>query len=347
DILRETVALAGQDSLVVVTAKVLDPTGYGRILRTEQGEMVAIREQKDATPGELEIDEINSGIMAAPCVRWRTWLKNITADNLQGELYLTDAIPAALTDKVRVSTVMSHNEDEISGINDRRQLARLERAYQRLQADELMLAGTTLADPERIDVRGTLTVGQDVYIDVNAVFEGSVTLGDGTRIGPNCWLNECTLADGVEVLANSMIDQSSVGSGARIGPFARLRPQSVVGDNVHVGNFVEIKKSNLADGAKVNHLTYVGDTDVGARVNVGAGTITCNYDGVNKHRTVIEADAFIGSGTMLVAPVVVGAGATIGAGSTISRDAPANALTFNRAKSRTVDGWLRPTKKLS
>jgi bifunctional UDP-N-acetylglucosamine pyrophosphorylase/glucosamine-1-phosphate N-acetyltransferase len=345
DTLKRAVASAEAGRLAVVSARVSDPSGYGRILRNANDDVVAIREHKDATPQERDVDEINSGIMAAPAAALRRWLDALKPNNTQGELYLTDIVELALADNVVAEGVIAPDEDQISGVNDRVQLARLERVFQRRAAEQLMLSGVTLADPLRLDIRGTVETGGDVTIDVNVVLEGRVVLGAGCRIGPNCVIRDAVLGADVEVLPNSIIEEARVGDRARVGPFARLRPEAELGNDVHVGNFVEIKKSVLADGAKVNHLSYVGDSDIGRRVNVGAGTITCNYDGANKHRTVIGDDAFIGSGTELVAPVTVGAGATIGAGSTISRDAPGDALTLTRAKQRSIDGWQRPKKK--
>jgi bifunctional UDP-N-acetylglucosamine pyrophosphorylase / glucosamine-1-phosphate N-acetyltransferase len=343
--IRQALDAAAQDALAVVTVMLDDPHGYGRIIRGADGRMIDIREQKDASLAEQAIDEINTGIMAAPAARLRAWLDALSNNNAQREYYLTDAVTAAVSESVAVETVLAHDEYEVAGINDRVQLARLEREYQRRQAEALMRAGVSLADPARIDIRGAVQIGPDVSIDVNVVLEGEVSIGSGSRIGPNCMITDSAIGEHVEVLANCVIDSATISRGARVGPFARVRPQAELGEDVHVGNFVEIKKSRLAKGAKVNHLTYVGDADIGARVNVGAGTITCNYDGVNKHRTVIGEDAFIGSGSMLVAPLSIGANATIGAGSTIGRDAPAGELTLERAKQRSIPGWQRPTKK--
>lgn len=344
DTLDTALAVAREGRVAVVSARVADPTGYGRILRGDDGAVVAIREHKDASAAERAVDEINSGIMAAPAGRLRAWLDAVRPDNAQGELYLTDVVELAIADGVRVDGVLADDEDEVAGVNDRRQLAHLERVYQLRVAERLMLDGVTLADPARLDVRGDVTVGRDVSIDVNVVLEGTVSIGDNCSIGPNTVIRDAVIEDGAQILAQTLIDGAHVGAGARVGPFARLRPEARLGRDVHVGNFVEIKKSVLADGAKVNHLSYVGDTDVGQRVNVGAGTITCNYDGANKHRTVIGDDAFIGSGTELVAPVTVGAGATIGAGSTIGRDAPPGELTLTRVRQRSLV-WTRPVKK--
>ena len=282
--------------------------------------------------------------MAGPVPQVRTWLARLDNNNAQGELYLTDLVEAAVTDAVPVETVLVDDENEIAGVNDRVQLAELERAYQRERAEALMRAGVTLRDPARIDIRGEVDVAPDVTIDVNVILEGHVRIGAGTTIGANCVITDADIASGVTVLPNCVIEKATIGAGSRVGPFARVRPDAELGEDVHVGNFVEVKKSKLGRGAKVNHLSYVGDAEVGERVNVGAGTITCNYDGANKHKTTIGDDAFIGSGAMLVAPVTVGTGATIGAGSTINRDAPDGDLTVARVKQRSISGWKRPEK---
>ncbi len=332
-------------ALSILSAKVADPHGYGRIVRATHGGLAAIVEQKDATPEQLRIDEINTGFVAAPVSRLRHWLANLGNDNAQGEYYLTDIVSMAVADRVPVHSVTAPDSEEILGVNDRVQLAQLERLYQRRQAERLMRAGVTLADPGRFDVRGELVAGSDTFIDVNTVFEGRVQLGGGVRIGPNCCLKNAVLGDGVEVLAHSVIDGARVGAACRIGPFARIRPETELAGRVHIGNFVEVKKSRVGDGSKVNHLSYIGDTQMGAGVNVGAGTITCNYDGANKHLTQIGDDVFIGSDTQLVAPVSVGDGATIGAGTTVTRDVPAAKLTLSRSPQKTVEGWQRPVKQ--
>lgn len=342
--LQRALDIAASGSLAVVTARLENPTGYGRIVRSESGTVTAIREHKDASHAELAIDEINSGIMAGPVPQVRTWLARLDNNNAQGELYLTDLVEAAVADAVPVETVLVDDENEIAGVNDRVQLAGLERAYQRERAEALMRAGVTLRDPARIDIRGEVDVAPDVTIDVNVILEGHVRIGAGTTIGANCVITDADIASGVTVLPNCVIEKATIGAGSRVGPFARVRPDAELGEDVHVGNFVEVKKSKLGRGAKVNHLSYVGDAEVGERVNVGAGTITCNYDGANKHKTTIGDDAFIGSGAMLVAPVTVGTGATIGAGSTINRDAPDGDLTVARVKQRSISGWKRPEK---
>lgn len=338
---------AGQGRLSVLTAWVDDPTGYGRIIRNAHGQLVDIVEQKDAGAEQLRIREVNTGFIAAPAALLRRWLGGLDNRNAQGEYYLTDIVALAVEEGVAVESARPVDVDEVLGVNDRVQLAHLERVYQRRLAEALMRSGVTLADPARLDVRGTLTAGIDSFIDVNSVFEGDVSLGEGVRIGPNCFIRNATLGDGVEVLPNSVIDTAAIGGDCRIGPFARIRPGTELAERVHIGNFVEVKKSRIAACSKVNHLSYVGDTHMGARVNVGAGTITCNYDGANKHLTEIGDDVFIGSDTQLVAPVKVGDGATIGAGTTVTCDVPAGKLTLGRARQKSVDGWSRPVKKSS
>lgn len=331
--------------LALLTVDLADPTGYGRILRDKDDRVVRIVEQKDASERELEIREINTGIMAVKRERLEGWLGRLENNNAQNEYYLTDIIAMAVDEGVNIGVVHPVCEEEVMGINDRKQLAYLERHYQRRYAEDLMRAGASLADPDRIDVRGRLSVGRDVFIDFNVLFEGEVRLGDGVRVGPNVCIRNSTLGEGVEIRANSVVDDAEIGPGCLIGPFARIRPETRLEDHVHVGNFVEIKKSQVASRSKINHLSYIGDTSVGREVNIGAGTITCNYDGANKHRTVIGDRAFIGSDTQLVAPVSVGEGATIGAGSTITRDAPAERLTLSRAQQISVESWQRPVKK--
>ena len=331
--------------LVLLTERLGDPSGYGRIVRDTSGRILSIVEHKDANEVQLKIDEINTGIMAVERSRLEDWLGRIDNDNAQEEYYLTDIIALAVQDGVEIEAVNPANEEEVMGVNDRRQLAFLERHVQRQRAEALMIAGVTLADPARLDIRGELQVGQDVFIDCNAIFEGRVELGDGVRIGPNVLIKNSIIKADVEILANSVIEDAEVGTGSRVGPFARIRPQTELADHVHIGNFVEVKKSKVATGSKINHLSYVGDSLIGSGVNIGAGTITCNYDGANKHQTVIGDNAFIGSDTQLVAPVTVGAGATIGAGSTITRNTPPDKLTLSRSKQIIVDNWQRPVKK--
>jgi bifunctional UDP-N-acetylglucosamine pyrophosphorylase/glucosamine-1-phosphate N-acetyltransferase len=347
DTLERLVAACGDDSVGVLTVDVPDPRGYGRIVRGADGDVERIVEQKDASGAELDIAEINTGVIIAPAARLGGWLGALSADNAQGEYYLTDIIASAVEDGVSVHGVKADSWTEVMGINDRRQLAEAERALQRRLADEIMAAGVTLADPARIDIRGNLSCGRDVHIDVNAVFEGDVMLGDRVRIGPGAVIRDSRVGADSVVHPHTVIEESVIGAGCQIGPFARLRPGAEFADGAKAGNFVEVKKSVIGEGSKVNHLTYIGDSSIGRRVNVGAGTITCNYDGANKHRTVIGDGAFIGSGVNLVAPVEVGPGATIGAGSTISKTAPADRLTLARSKQITLEHWKRPRKKQS
>ena len=329
----------------LLTQRLDDPTGYGRILRDAAGHVTGIVEHKDATPAQRLVNEINTGILVLPNSRLHGWLLALSNDNVQGEYYLTDVIAMAVADGVDIVTVEPASHWETLGVNTKRQLAELERHWQLEQAGRLMDQGVTLLDPARFDLRGELRCGRDVSIDVGCVFIGKVSLGDNVVIGPHCVLKDVEIAAGTEVAAFSHLDGATVGAGAKIGPYARLRPGAQLADDVHVGNFVEIKKASVGLGSKVNHLSYIGDATVGAGVNVGAGTITCNYDGVNKWQTVIGDRAFIGSGSMLVAPVTVGEGATIGAGSTLTKDAPAGQLTLERARQMTVPGWKRPEKK--
>lgn len=330
--------------LGLLTVELENPQGYGRVLRDAQGAVTRIVEERDASDEERRVREVNTGIIAAEAGRLRQWLGRITNDNAQGEYYLTDVIALAIADGVAVEAVRCADPLEVQGINDRVQLAAAERALQRRRAAELLAAGVTLADPERVDVRGTLSVGRDVFIDVGAVFEGAVELGDGVRIGPYAVIADSVLGAGSVVHSHTVMHGIRAGEKCEIGPFARLRPGAALADRVKAGNFVEIKNSAIAPGSKVNHLTYVGDATVGTNVNIGAGTITCNYDGANKHRTVIGDNVFVGSGVMLVAPVEIGDGATIGAGSTITKDTPPGKLTLARSRQATVDGWQRPRK---
>lgn len=334
------------EGLALLTEKVADPTGYGRIVRTEAGDIARIVEHKDASDSELAINEVNTGILAAPTAQLRDWLGRITNDNAQGEYYLTDIVALSVADAVPVRAAQPSSAWETLGVNSRVQQAELERAWQREQARRQLEAGVTLADPERFDVRGELICGRDVFIDVGCVFEGRVELADGVHVGPHCVLRNAVVGAGTRIEAYTHIDDASVAASAVLGPYARLRPGAQIGPEAHVGNFVEIKKSVLGAGSKANHLAYIGDALIGERVNVGAGTITCNYDGVNKHRTIIEDDVFIGSDTQLVAPVTVGKGATLAAGTTLTRDAPAGKLTLSRAQQITVENWQRPQKKV-
>ncbi|WP_295387970.1 bifunctional UDP-N-acetylglucosamine diphosphorylase/glucosamine-1-phosphate N-acetyltransferase GlmU [uncultured Thiodictyon sp.] len=345
DTLGRLIAASQACPLGILTALMDDPTGYGRIIRDASGRILRSVEQKDGTAEELAVREVNTGFLVADRARLDGWLKGLTNANAQGEYYLTDVIGMAVAAGERVASVHPLTLEEVEGVNDRVQLAALERFHQRRLADDLMRNGATLADPSRLDIRGRLTTGRDVAIDINLVCEGDVALGDGVRIGPNCLIRDSIVGDGVQIFANCVIEGAQIGAGARIGPFARLRPEAQLAPDTHIGNFVEIKKATVGEGSKVNHLTYIGDADIGAGVNVGAGTITCNYDGANKFRTVIGDGAFIGSNAALVAPVTIGAGATIGAGSVIGSEAPAGELTVARARQTTIPGWQRPTKQ--
>jgi bifunctional UDP-N-acetylglucosamine pyrophosphorylase/glucosamine-1-phosphate N-acetyltransferase len=343
--LARLIECAGVDRLALLTARLSDPNGYGRIVRDAGGRVARIVEQKDANNAERAINEINTGVLAAPAVVLRRHIAALTNDNAQREYYLTDVIAKSVAEGMTVETTAPEAIEEILGVNDRFQLAYLERRYQQRIARRLMRDGVTLADPARLDVRGELDAARDVFIDVNVLIEGRVTLAEGVRIGAHCVLRDVMLGASVEVLPMSVIEGANIGAGARIGPFARIRPGTELANDVHIGNFVEIKQTQVDAGAKINHLSYVGDATIGKRVNIGAGTITCNYDGACKHRTVIEDDAFIGSDTQLVAPVTVGKGATLGAGTTLTRDAPPGELTLSRAKQQTISGWQRPVKK--
>jgi bifunctional UDP-N-acetylglucosamine pyrophosphorylase / glucosamine-1-phosphate N-acetyltransferase len=342
--LMKLVAAANEGALAVLSVDLEDAAGYGRILRGADGLVSGIVEHKDASAEQLQIRELNTGLMAAPAGALREWLLGLGSNNSQREYYLTDVVAGAVKAGNRVDAQRTLKISEVLGVNDKIQLAQVEAAYRRLRAEELMLAGATLADPARIDVRGTVEVGRDVFIDVNAVLTGEVKLAGGVKIGPNCVISNSQIGAGTEIFANSIVDNAVVAQNCRIGPFARVRPNTVLHDDVHIGNFVEVKASEIGAGSKANHLSYVGDARVGSGVNVGAGSITCNYDGQNKWPTVIEDNAFIGSGTMMVAPVRIGAGATIGAGSTITQGAPDGELTLTRAKQTAVAGWTRPGK---
>ena len=343
--LERLVKVAAGGHYGVLTVNVADPTGYGRIVRDARGRVVRIVEHKDATNTEREIDEINTGIVIAPTARLTGWLAALKNNNVQKEFYLTDVVESAIRDGVDVVTAQPDAEWETLGVNSKMQLAELERIQQRNIAHQLLEDGVTLADPARIDVRGSLRCGVDVYIDVNSVFEGDVEIGDGVSIGPNCVIRNAKIGAGTQVAAYTAIDDAVVGERAVLGPYARLRPGAQVGDEAHVGNFVEIKNAVLGVAAKANHLSYIGDADIGARVNIGAGTITCNYDGANKHRTIIEDDVFVGSDTQLVAPVRVGRNTTIAAGTTVWKDVPADTLVLNDKTQKTRDGYVRPVKK--
>jgi len=323
-----------------------NPTGYGRIVRDNTGNVSHIVEEKDATPEQRAIREVNTGILAAPTSLLRGWLARLRNDNnSQGEYYLTDIVAMAVAQGIAVHTVQPAHIWEVLGVNSKAQLAELERTWQQNEAARLLAHGVTLADPARLDVRGKLVCGRDVEIDVGCIFEGEVQLGNNVRVGAYSIIKNAALAAGTDIAPYSHIDSSEVGANCHIGPYARLRPGTKLHDGVHIGNFVEVKNSEIAAGSKANHLSYIGDSSVGSHVNIGAGTITCNYDGANKYRTIIEDNVFIGSGTQLVAPVKIGSGATIGAGSTITRDAPEGELTLSRTRQTTINGWKRPTKE--
>jgi bifunctional UDP-N-acetylglucosamine pyrophosphorylase/glucosamine-1-phosphate N-acetyltransferase len=331
--------------LAIATCDLSDPSGYGRVVRDASGRVRRIVEHRDASAQELAIPEWYAGFLAAPARSLARWVEGLTSDNAQKEYYLTDVVGLAVGDGVEVQAVKARDRWDVAGVNSKRELAALERELQRRAAERLLEAGVTLADPARIDVRGSLECGRDVSIDLKCLFEGNVRIGDGARIGPNCVLRDVTIAEGTEILGFCFLQEAEIGARCRIGPFARLRPGASLAQDVHIGNFVEVKASRIGAGSKANHLSYIGDSQVGARVNVGAGTITCNYDGANKHRTVIEDDCFIGSDATLVAPVTIARGSYIGAGSTISKDTPPDQLTVARARQVSLPSWKAPRKK--
>ena len=345
DTLRQLLQQTAGDALALLTVELADPTGYGRIVRNSSGLIEAIVEHKDANEEQRRIGEVNTGILAVSAAHLARWLPQLSAANTQGEYYLTDIIAMAVDEGIRVNSLQPQHSDEVQGVNDRLQLAQLERSLQRRRAEQLMRDGATLADPERIDIRGHLNVGTDVHIDVGCVFEGDVSLADGVRIGPNCVLRDVHVGANSQIEAFSLLQQAHVAEQCSVGPYARLRPGAELAPGAKVGNFCEVKKAHIGAGAKVNHLSYIGDAHVGERVNIGAGTITCNYDGVNKHRTDIGNDAFIGSNTALVAPVSIGQGATVGAGSVVTKAVEDEQLAIARAKQRNIDHWQRPEKK--
>jgi len=344
--LQGLVQAAGMDKLGILTVNLSDPTGYGRIVRSD-GKIREIVEHKDATPEQHAITEVNTGIMIMPTTKLKSWLATLSNNNAQGEYYLTDVIAKAVADGVELVSAQPDAEWETMGVNSKVQLAQLERLYQRNLAQELLELGVTLFDPERIDIRGTLHCGRDVTIDVGCVFEGKVTIEDGVQIGAYCVIKDAHIEQNTSIKPYCHIDDSTVGAGSQIGPYARLRPGTSLAADVHIGNFVEVKNCQIAAHSKANHLAYLGDATIGERVNIGAGTITCNYDGANKFRTVIEDDVFIGSDSQLIAPVTVGKGANLGAGTTLSKDAPAGKLTVSRARQVTIEGWQRPVKKIN
>ena len=335
----------GNKALGLLTVHLFDPKGYGRIVRDTQGSVTRIVEEKDADDQVCQICEVNTGILAVNGGLLRNWLGKLGNNNAQGEYYLTDIIAMAVADGVEVKTSHPGNEEEVLGINSRSQLAFLERYYQQQQAETLMAAGVTIIDPARLDIRGEVSVAQDVILDINVVLVGKVEIGEGVYIGPGCVIKDSVIGAGTQIQPMSVIEQARIGEDATIGPFARIRPGTELAASTHIGNFVEIKNSQVDEGSKINHLSYVGDSTVGKRVNIGAGTITCNYDGAHKHRTIIGDDVFIGSDTQLVAPVEIGAGATVGAGTTVTVDVPAEELTISRVKQKTISGWKRPTKE--
>jgi bifunctional UDP-N-acetylglucosamine pyrophosphorylase/glucosamine-1-phosphate N-acetyltransferase len=342
--LNELLSLSGPKEVGLLTMIVTDPTGYGRVVRNARGKVQRVVEQKDASRKELKIQECNTGVLAAPAKLLKKWLKKLKNNNSQGEYYLTDINALAVADKASVNPLVTSNNVEVLGVNDKAQLAEVEAAYRQRAAHALMIAGVTVADPARLDVRGPVTHGADVFLDINVILEGDVKLGNRVRVGPNCVIRNCEIGDDTEVFANCVLDSSVIGAKCLIGPFSRTRPTSKLANSVHVGNFVEVKNAEMANGSKANHLAYVGDATVGERVNIGAGTIIANYDGVNKHRTVIENDVHTGSNSVLVAPIKVGAGATIAAGSTVIKEVVPGKLTVARARQVTVDNWTRPTK---
>ncbi|QYK01403.1 bifunctional UDP-N-acetylglucosamine diphosphorylase/glucosamine-1-phosphate N-acetyltransferase GlmU [Shewanella psychrotolerans] len=342
--LEALLAAREESGLAILTVNLTNPMGYGRIVR-EAGKVVGIIEQKDANAEQLKINEINTGIMAAPGKQLKDWLGQLSSDNAQGEYYLTDIVAMAHRDGVAITTAQPESAIEVEGANNRVQLAQLERAYQARAAEKLMLDGANLRDPARIDIRGDVSVGMDVMVDVNVIFQGKVTIGNNVTIGAGAILSDCEIGDNAEIKPYSIVENAIVGEKASAGPFARLRPGAELKRDAHIGNFVEMKKAVLGEGSKAGHLAYIGDAQIGAGVNIGAGTITCNYDGANKHLTVIEDHVFVGSDTQLVAPVTIGKGATLGAGSTITRDVAADELVITRVKQRHLTGWVRPVKK--
>lgn len=341
--LKKLLEKAG-DGFGLLSLKTENPTGYGRVIR-QNGKVVGIVEQKDASEEQKLIKEVNTGFMVLPTPYLNSWLSQVDCNNSQGEYYLTDLVGLAVRDGMEIQTVIAEDEMEVAGANNKVQLSELERALQERLALELMNKGVRLADPKRIDIRGNLHCENDVFIDVGCVFEGNVSLGEGVSVGPYCVLKNVSIASGTKIDAYSHFDDATIGQNVKIGPFARIRPGTTLSNNVHVGNFVEIKKSSIGTGSKINHLSYIGDCDMGSSVNIGAGTITCNYDGVNKYRTTIEDDCFIGSDSQFVAPVTVKKGATVGAGSTITKTVPENTLALSRGRQIVIEGWKRPTKK--
>ncbi|ROR99046.1 UDP-N-acetylglucosamine pyrophosphorylase /glucosamine-1-phosphate N-acetyltransferase [Sinobacterium caligoides] len=345
DTFQQLIKDVSDNSMALLTVEMPDPTGYGRIIRDDSANVIAIVEQKDADEQQRLVSEVNTGVMAVAAKHLKQWLPQLSNDNAQGEYYLTDVIALAAENGVTVIASQPASVDEVMGANNRVQLAELERCYQRQQVQRLMLNGATLLDPARVDIRGELATGRDVSIDINCVFVGKVTIGDNVVIEPNCFISDSEIGDNTVIKANSVLEQAVVAEGCDIGPFARLRPGTVLANKAKIGNFVETKKAIIGEGSKVNHLSYIGDCEVGIGANIGAGTITCNYDGVNKSKTEIGDGAFIGSNSSLVAPVKVGDGATVGAGATVTSDVAAGELAVARAKQRNIAGWKRPVKK--
>ena len=343
--LSDLVNAAEETTFSLLTTFVEDPRGYGRIVRDENDEVSRIVEEKDASNDEKRINEINTGMMVVNGKALKQWVEKLEDNNAQSEFYLTDVIEMAVNDGIKINAVQPYSEVEIRGVNDRAQLSELERYYQLIQAHQLMRRGITIMDPGRFDLRGDLEIDSDCYIDINVILEGRLKIGSGVRIGANCIIKDTVIDDDVEILPNSVIDNAVIGKACRIGPFARIRPESVLNENVHVGNFVEIKKSVVGSGSKVNHLSYIGDSEVGTDTNIGAGVITCNYDGANKHKTIIGDNVFIGSDVQLVAPVSVSSGATIAAGTTITKDVAENELALSRTPQKSMSDWKRPEKK--
>jgi bifunctional UDP-N-acetylglucosamine pyrophosphorylase / glucosamine-1-phosphate N-acetyltransferase len=342
--LTDLVNAAEETTFSLLTTFVDDPRGYGRIVRNENDEVSRIVEDKDASNDEKRISEINTGMMVVNGKALKQWVEKLEDNNAQSEFYLTDVIEMAVNDGIKVNAVQPYSEVEIRGVNDRAQLAELERYYQLIQAHQLMRRGITIMDPGRFDLRGDLEIDSDCYIDINVILEGRLKIGSGVRIGANCIIKDTVIDDGVEILPNSVIENAVIGKACRIGPFARIRPETVLNENVHIGNFVEIKKSVVGSGSKVNHLSYIGDSEVGTDTNIGAGVITCNYDGANKHKTIIGDNVFIGSDVQLVAPVSVSSGATIAAGTTITKDVAENELALSRTPQKSMSDWKRPKK---
>lgn len=342
--LERLIAAKPENGIALLTVELENPTGYGRIIR-ENGSVVAIVEQKDANEAQLKVKEVNTGVMVASGASFKKWLKNLNNNNAQGEYYITDVIAMANQEGFKVQAVQATEFMEVEGANNRLQLAALERFYQKREAEKLLLAGVTIIDPSRFDLRGTVTHGKDVHIDVNVILEGDIKLGNNVKIGAGCVLKNCEIGDNVEIKPYSVLEDSIVGAKSAIGPFSRLRPGAELAEETHIGNFVEIKKAAIGKGSKVNHLTYVGDAEIGKECNIGAGVITCNYDGANKFKTIIGDNVFVGSDSQLIAPVTIASGSTIGAGATVTKDVAENELVISRVPQRHIQGWQRPTKK--